>query len=428
MTGIAPTAKELLNRPASTSQFRHHFISSTITKVLVLGMGFLVSVLIARFLTPQGVGTLSLVMTVPLIVCSFSNLGIRQALTYYVGKGLANTRQLFQALLRLWLGSTVLAMIVAGGSYIILDYTRYGWVLLAAGISTIPFTVLTGYLEGFAMGSKAIPKINAGRLVNVVTYLAMVLLLAGVLRLGAKGAIFALLTSLAVQSFVLLRATLPHAGFALTVQPGLVSDLIRRGIPYAAGLLVFQLNYRINILLLGYFVDRADIGHFTIGVTLAELLWQLPTVLSFVIFAHGVSVTDQAKFSGQVWRAAWWFTVAAFGAAVIIAILVPYVVPLIYGDAYAPSVLVIWALLPGIVVAVAFKTLAGDLAARGRPLVGAGAFSVALIVNVPLNLILIPSHGVLGAAISSSISYCIGTLIFLQRYRSITNLSCFSRG
>ncbi len=423
MKGIAYLTERNGLKKDTASLLKRHFVTSVATKAVVLGAGFTVSVLLARLLTPSGVGTLSLVMAVPMIVCSVGNLGIRQAITYYTGKQLATPSELFRALLVLWLGTSLLAVLIAAGCYLALDYETHGWSLLIAALLAIPPTILLSYLEGMAMGAKAIPLINFGRILNVLAYLAMVLILVAVLHLGSTGAVLALITGLTLQATLLFKASSPTDRPVANLRSDLISDLIKRGIPYAVGLLIFQLNYRVDVLLLGHFVERSDIGHYSVGVALTELLWQVPAVLGFLLFSHGASAPDPDRFSQDAWRSASRLTALVALVGLALAALAPTLVPLIYGTAYEPSVQVIWSLLPGVIVAVMFKILVGDLSARGRPMVAAGAFTIALILNIALNLILIPRHGIIGAAVSSSVSYTLGTLVFLFRYRRITRLA-----
>ena len=57
-----------------------------------------------------------------------------------------------------------------------------------------------------------------------------------------------------------------------------------------------------------------------------------------------------------------------------------------------------------------------DLAGRGKPWISMKAMLPALLLNIVLNLVLIPQYGANGASISSTISYTIAGLLFLFFY------------
>jgi O-antigen/teichoic acid export membrane protein len=58
----------------------------------------------------------------------------------------------------------------------------------------------------------------------------------------------------------------------------------------------------------------------------------------------------------------------------------------------------------------------------GKPLVGAYIFISGLIINIVLNLVLIPKIGISGAAISSSITYVCVTIGFAIKIIKLENL------
>lgn len=70
-----------------------------------------------------------------------------------------------------------------------------------------------------------------------------------------------------------------------------------------------------------------------------------------------------------------------------------------------------------------FKMLNMDMAGKGKPGISIAVFLPAVIINIVLNIILIPDYGGRGAAIASTISYSIGSLLFVLIYARINQLS-----
>lgn len=70
----------------------------------------------------------------------------------------------------------------------------------------------------------------------------------------------------------------------------------------------------------------------------------------------------------------------------------------------------------------AFKVLNMDLAGKGKPQVSLIAFMPAVIINIVLNILWIPLYGANGAALASTISYSLGSLIFLALYSRILQI------
>ncbi len=78
-----------------------------------------------------------------------------------------------------------------------------------------------------------------------------------------------------------------------------------------------------------------------------------------------------------------------------------------FSSAYRASVGPLLLLIPGVVLFGSGKVLSADLAGRGRPGVTTAASVLGLIIMVALDLLLIPTRGVSGAAAASSLAYAI---------------------
>lgn len=74
------------------------------------------------------------------------------------------------------------------------------------------------------------------------------------------------------------------------------------------------------------------------------------------------------------------------------------------------------------VVLTIFKVMNMDLAGKGKPWTSLKAMLPAFIINILINLILIPIYGAKGAAISSTISYGIAGILFLLFYSKAVGL------
>jgi O-antigen/teichoic acid export membrane protein len=95
-------------------------------------------------------------------------------------------------------------------------------------------------------------------------------------------------------------------------------------------------------------------------------------------------------------------------------------VPFLYGKDFTGSVYPLLSLLPGILIFNLGKILANDLAGRGRVDINLFITGIGTVINITANLLLIPRIGAVGAALSSTISYSVVTLLFISRYIRLT--------
>jgi O-antigen/teichoic acid export membrane protein len=108
--------------------------------------------------------------------------------------------------------------------------------------------------------------------------------------------------------------------------------------------------------------------------------------------------------------------VSSFAMGVLAALAMP-IIPAVFGLAYRPSVELIWIMAPSGVF-LALNQVVGDLLrGRGRPLRVAIAQGGGAGLTIAMLIVLIPILGAKGAAITTTVTYAITTLIMLDGLR-----------
>ncbi len=97
--------------------------------------------------------------------------------------------------------------------------------------------------------------------------------------------------------------------------------------------------------------------------------------------------------------------------AVAMIALAPFLCVTLFGESFRGSVEMLRVLALGAFGIVALKLLGNALTAQRKPLLETAAVSGAFACTVALDVILIPSHGGLGAAVASSVAYVLGGVL-----------------
>lgn len=393
-----------------------------ITKIAFLGGSFIISILLARLLGPEGKGIVTALFVIPNMMVSLADLGVRQASAYYIGKEKYTIQQVLSSSLFLWIITSIISMIVVLTYYLIPGTANYTWPLIVIGIAYVPVRILVSYFNGVLQGQQKIGNMNMKFIIEFIVRLIFVVLLVWIFNLDVVGAAFATFaTNIAVvlYSGYIIRQT---AKIKLEYIKGVPQDMFRKGIIFAVALFVLNLNYQVDIVFLENMVGSYDLGLYSVGVTLAELIWQLPSALGMVLFARSANSKSDAEASNRsakLLRLSW---IPLIVGSIIFWIGAPFFVQLLYGQEFVEAGNVIRVLLPGIVLMVLFKILNADLAGRGHPLFALRIYLVTLVVNVGLNVFLIPEYGIYGAAFASTVSYILGAIIFSIAYHKHTGL------
>ena len=178
------------------------------------------------------------------------------------------------------------------------------------------------------------------------------------------------------------------------------------------GSLASFFSYRADVFLLGIILgSAADVGLYVFAVSLAELLFYVADSVATAFFPHisAASRPDADRQVPDVSRTTLLVTAVA-GLALIPFAVIGIEVAL---PAFEQSILPFLVLLPGVVSLSMSKVLSGYVSGIGRPASVGMVAVVSLVVNVVANLALIPLLGIVGASLSSTISYTVNACLMV---------------
>ncbi len=404
------------------NQFIKHFFSTSVLKLFSIFLSFLQGIIIARYLLPEGRGIIAIYLAVVNMLLPLSELGIKQASAYYLSKVKIDITKIVNTQTITLLISSVLTIILLFIIYSIQQLDNF-FILLMIFIS-IPLRIYVSFTTAYGLSFREINKINIIQFLLIFIDFIFVVIFFVVLKIDLKYYFVSyFLASLvaSIYTFVWLKVSY-NITFIININEYKKESfkILKKGISYALPLFVIGLNYSLDLLILDYFVNKDLIGIYAVGVTLAVLIWQLPTILSFLIFSYSVSTKDEKQFSLNLWNKTKQLMIILIPISFLLTLSFKYLIPFIYGEAYSESFNVILYLMPGVYFMIGFKLLNGDLAARGYPQIALYIFSTGIIINILLNILLIPIYGINGAAIASSISYLFCSIYFVYEYYKIT--------
>jgi len=253
--------------------------------------------------------------------------------------------------------------------------------------------------------------------------MAFTFILVIVMDLRVFGALAASVGGPLFMFFILVFKNNFVQSFSFKFNWRIIKDLLSLGIVYAFSLLIINLNYRLDVILLDKMSTAYELGIYSKGASITQYLWQIPMLLSTVVFSRSAVSKNSRGFSfkvAQLLRVS--FIIIALGATVL-AIFSRIIIIGMYGEKFSESVAVLNFLLPGVIILTIFKVMNMDLAGKGMPWVAMKAMIPSLFVNLLLNILLIPKMGALGAAISSTMSYTLAGVLFLYFYCKAVNIS-----
>lgn len=391
--------------------------------IIMAAIEITISILIARVLGPSGKGIFTTAIVTTNLVLSFTYLGLGSAITYFMGKKKYTDQEIISSISLLIIFTTLLGIIITLLAFSITGFQlRYGWAIIAISISLIPARMVMAYANGILMAKGRIPKIASINVIPDIIYLAGVVIILIFGTLSVELVLLCQVLSVYITAGYILMTIRVYGKFTPLFMPDIIWNMIRKGIIYAIATFVVGVNYSIDNLILERLTNSTEVGIYSVGVSLASLVWLLPNVINTVNFSHSAISDDPlayAKKTATILRVILWIAIVP---VLVLYFVSPYIIPLIYGDAYAMSGIVSQVILPGIWAMLIFRTLHGDLAGRGRPDITIWIYLVTAGLNIALNFWWDPLFGAVGAAWASTVCYIVGGFIFGIVYARISNL------
>lgn len=386
------------------------YVYTIVTKIMAVLIGLIASGYSNRFLGPGLKGELGRISSMISIVAVTANFGLYQPYPYYKRQGEPDVLDKFLRIFLLqFLAYSVIGITVAAA---------FQSFALTAVCLIAPVQVLANQLSFMIM-------------VEDVKYKNRIFFTARI-----TNTVITILAFYTMERTILVSLALVVVGDLITIVMALrrmhrMPNPLRADMRFAAKIVPFgfismittlmtTLNYRVDTLMMGYMfgVPDAEIGFYTLGVSLSEYGWLIPDAFREVLFSR----TAKDDAIGEVtmsMKVNFYLTLLMIAG---ILLLGRPVIWLLAGAEYLPAYSVTVLLIAGIVPMSYFKIIGTLLLAQGRKYVYLGMLTVSVVINILVNMVTIPLWGKMGAAAASVASYAVAGGCFLAYYLRTYNI------
>ena len=289
------------------------------------------------------------------------------------------------------------------------------WLMLLHLLLVLLNIFLSSILQAEALFGKASYILISGSITLLLLYALRYFAITGIHIPPFNWILLALISSQLIQLIFFLRqvyTTNPDYLHLEQIQFGAIRPLIQFAfLAFMTNLIQF-LSYKMDIWFVNYFHGKQLTGIYALGVSLAQMLWLLPSAIQSVLYAFISTHTDRQLMIQRTINTTRQIAVYAISAGITGYLLSIYLVPILFGEEFRESVQCIGLLFIGVVPFCLSMAVSGYFAGTGRVRINLYSAILGFIVCMAADLLLIPSYGILGAAIASSISY-ISTVTFL---------------
>ncbi|NDV42143.1 flippase [Flagellimonas sediminis] len=201
------------------------------------------------------------------------------------------------------------------------------------------------------------------------------------------------------------------------------NELFVKGLPLMLSAMVVILYLKVDQVLIGYFMDNASVGIYSAASRITEMVYAVPVIISSVFFPRIIEIKNRKEQREVMLKKLYGIvTLICFLTSLLIYFFSDNIIELIFGPVYENSSEVLkiyaWSL-----VFMGWQVSSSKflLVIERNDLIFIRGL-IGLIVNISLNIVLIPEYGLKGAAIATLISYFMasyGSNIFFKDLRPL---------
>ncbi|MBA2544298.1 MAG: polysaccharide biosynthesis C-terminal domain-containing protein [Deltaproteobacteria bacterium] len=401
--------------------------------VVVLGVvGLGLNFAIGRWWGTAALGVFNQVTTAYFVLASLGSIGLNLSALRAIAQEPTDQARVAAIVVGALLPATVLAAIVT----VTMIFGRHaigGWLdseVVAEGI-----LYAAPGLACFVVNKLLISVVNGlGRMRAFAVYSTLRYAMIGV-SLGIAGALRLDATQLPIiwtitegtLLLVLIVEVLLTVKFSRAAgwQPWLVEHL-RFGIRGAGATLLFELNSRLDIWILGAAMSDSQVGIYSMAASLAEGVSQLATALQVNVnptIAADLAANRTADVEALARRSRRWFVPGMVAVCGLAAAMFPFVIPWITGDAaFSAGALPFAMLMLGLALSSPWMPFNQVLLMGGKPGWHTIYILLSVAANVVLNLLMVPHYGLMGAAIATAIALVFSALLLRRVARSLVGV------
>ena len=240
-------------------------------------------------------------------------------------------------------------------------------------------------------------------LANVFLTIGLTLLLVVVYEKGALGVIVGNFSGTLIVYLALLGYRREQLG--LQFDRGLLREMNRFGIPLVPTALFLWVTNFSDRFFLVKLADVAEAGLYSVGVRIASAMVLLLTAFRLAWPAFAYSIEDEREARRTYAYVLTYLTVVTAWVALALTLLSPWIVDLLAAHEFAESSRVVGPLAFSTVSYGAYIVVAIGVGRARRTQFNWVVTGLAALVNVALNLALIPPYGMIGAAIATVAAY-----------------------
>ena len=400
------------------------------SSIIVLLLHFFQKPIMARFLGPDGLGLFSMAMMIIGIIELIALFGIDGALVKFVAEYKERKEKVYPLVSSALITILIVGIIVGSALFVFSNTFANVFnmpslpLLLKIYALVLPLSLVHGIIISYFNGLRemryyAFIKILQASL--ALSFIASFLMIGLGVEGAMLGAVFAMFATVSVAMVIMKR----FVHFTLLDYKKNTKILASFGSRLVGANMISQIYHNIDIIMIGYFLTSTDVGYYAIAVSLSRFFWLVPRAISTVAYpaiSEYWAKNDIQAIRKLVDKATKYCACILVFAGMSVIFFAKDIITFLFTSEFLPAVLPLTILIIGTVTYGILSSIGVIFASAGKIDLVLKISAIGAVGDVLLNIALIPTYGIIGAATATTASHVIGigiTTYFLWKRLAI---------
>jgi len=397
------------------------------SSIIVLLLHFIQKPILARYLGPDGLGLFTMAIMIVGIIELIATFGIDGALTRYVAMSKENKEAVSSlvssALITILIFGmlTSIALFLCSNTLANLFDMPLLDSLLKIYAFAFTFSILLAVIIGFFRGLREMKYYSFIRILQAslaLTFISVLLMIG----FGAEGAMLGIVLTFIASFGVAIVTVKRFVRFTVSDYKKNTRMLASFGSRLIGVNMIGQIYYYIDILMIGYFLTSTDVGYYAIAISLSRFFWLVPSAMgsvSYPAISEYWAKDNHQAINKMVDKSTKYSACLLIFAGMSVVFFAKDIISIVFTSVFLPAVLPLTILIIGTVTSGVLRSVDGLFAGTGKVNLVLKISSIGTVMAILLNIALIPTYGIIGAAIATTATYILRTAISLHFMRKV---------
>lgn len=381
------------------------------TSFIVIGnvgvrfIAIFISIYLARYLGVTEFGKYTFVTTYFMFFTFIGGFGLDQVVIRDIARDYSTTNQIFNNAFFIRIATSIIAMLLSILGIYALNYPTdtifyvllTSVILLFQGLSSLIESLFQSYLK---MEYSSIAVIASK------SFFALLVFFILFTRGSLTHILFAFVVSEAARTLISYIYSKKFVNIKIDINLKMWNYLLKESLPFVIGYGLYIIYYRIDVLMLSMLQGDTSVGFYSAAYKLTDPLLFLPAALASTLMPvmSKQYLSEKHRLKDTYLRSVKYIVTLMLPIVIGIYLLSEDIINLLYGSSFSGSIVALQILVGTIIFNSLNSIQTSLLTSTNRQKLTTLAIGACCILNIILNLVLIPDYSYIGASFATLIS------------------------